>query len=72
VNPTGSEEVQISPLRYPGFPVELGDVGELHAVPACRDRRDDKGEGFHASQQLVGGTARHSEPISPTLGVSTF
>jgi hypothetical protein len=26
-----------SPLRYPGFPVELGSVGEFHAVPARRD-----------------------------------
>jgi hypothetical protein len=22
---------QISPLRYPGFPVEVGDVGKHHA-----------------------------------------
>jgi hypothetical protein len=26
------------PLRYPGFPVEMGGIGELHAVPARRDR----------------------------------
>ena len=24
-------EPQVAPLRYPGFPVELGGVGELHA-----------------------------------------
>jgi hypothetical protein len=23
---------QISPLRYPGFPVDLDDVGEVHAA----------------------------------------
>ena len=23
---------QVPPLRYPGFPVELGGVGELHAA----------------------------------------
>jgi hypothetical protein len=23
--------LQIPPLRYPGFPVDLGGVGELHA-----------------------------------------
>jgi hypothetical protein len=25
-------ELQISPLRYPGFPVEVGGVGEVHAA----------------------------------------
>ena len=26
------EKPQIPPLRYPGFPVEVGGVGELHAA----------------------------------------
>ena len=26
------EKPQVPPLRYPGFPVELGGVGELHAA----------------------------------------
>jgi hypothetical protein len=25
-------KLQISPLRYPGFPVEFGGVGDLHAA----------------------------------------
>jgi hypothetical protein len=25
-------EKQVPPLRYPGFPVEVGGVGELHAA----------------------------------------
>jgi len=28
----GMVKQQIPPLRYPGFPVELGGVGELHAA----------------------------------------
>jgi hypothetical protein len=28
----GMVKQQASPLRYPGFPVELGGVGELHAA----------------------------------------
>jgi hypothetical protein len=27
----GSVELQIPPLRYPGFPVDLGGVGAIHA-----------------------------------------
>jgi hypothetical protein len=26
------EKPQVPPLRYPGFPVEFGGVGELHAA----------------------------------------
>src|ERR1700728_173069 len=26
------EKPQVPPLRYPGFPVEVGGVGELHAA----------------------------------------
>jgi hypothetical protein len=51
----GSVELQIPPLRYPGFPVELGGVDALHApfpyrkahtrpCPVLRGR-DDKGWG---------------------------
>jgi hypothetical protein len=29
---TGKKPPQIPPLRYPGFPVEVGGVGELHAA----------------------------------------
>jgi hypothetical protein len=44
------KEPQISPLRYPGFPVEIGDAGELHAAMSSaarqeirvRSGRDDK------------------------------
>jgi hypothetical protein len=28
----GERELQIPPLRSPGFPVETGGVGELHAA----------------------------------------
>jgi len=31
------QKPQVPPLRYPGFPVELGGVGELHA--AFRSRK---------------------------------
>ncbi|MGC2401157.1 MAG: hypothetical protein WA510_15295, partial [Acidobacteriaceae bacterium] len=31
-------KLQISPLRYPGFPVEVSGVGELHA-PFFKERR---------------------------------
>ena len=31
-------KLQIPPLRDPGFPVEFDGVGEVHAVPAGRDR----------------------------------
>jgi hypothetical protein len=29
---TADKKPQISPLRYPGFPVEVGGAGELHAA----------------------------------------
>jgi hypothetical protein len=32
----GQAEQQIPPLRYPGFPVEMGGVGELHAAFSYR------------------------------------
>ena len=29
---TADREQQVPPLRYPGFPVEVGGAGELHAA----------------------------------------
>jgi hypothetical protein len=29
---SGKKKPQISPLRYPGFPVGIGGVAELHAA----------------------------------------
>jgi hypothetical protein len=54
----GKGEPQISPLRYPGFPVEFSGVGDLHAAFLNESRtrghvqryvagnpgRDDKGD----------------------------
>ncbi len=38
VNEGRTEKQQVPPLRYPGFPVELGGVGGLHA-PFSTERR---------------------------------
>ena len=35
----GMGKLQIPPLRYPGFPVELGGVGALHAPFFAEGRR---------------------------------
>jgi hypothetical protein len=31
-------KLQVPPLRYPGFPVELGGVGKLHAAFLAESR----------------------------------
>jgi hypothetical protein len=36
------KKLQIPPLRYPGFPVELGGVGELHAASSEESRTRDR------------------------------
>ena len=36
---------QVPPLRYPGFPVELGGVGELHAAFLTESRTRAHGWG---------------------------
>jgi hypothetical protein len=38
------EEQQVAPLRYPGFPVDIGGVGELHAAFLKGSRMSGSGE----------------------------
>jgi hypothetical protein len=35
-------KLQVPPLRYPGFPVEFGGVGELHAAFLTESRTRDR------------------------------
>jgi hypothetical protein len=39
---------QISPLRYPGFPVGIGGVGELHAAFLTESRTRGRVQRFVA------------------------
>jgi hypothetical protein len=60
------EEPQISPLRYPGFPVEFGGVGDLPA--AFPNERLKRG---HVERCVTGNPRTLGRKTFPGRGVNT-
>ena len=59
------KELQIPALRYPGFPVELGGVGELHAAFLKESRTRG-----HCRCQVTGNPVRFGRDDKGYGGVS--
>jgi hypothetical protein len=49
---------QVPPLRYPGFPVELGGVGEVHAAFLTESRTRGRSAACQEIRVRSGSTAR--------------